>query len=57
MDLQEVGWGIYWIDLAQEKDRWQAPANAVMNFRLHKMREIFWLAENRSASQGLRSME
>jgi hypothetical protein len=34
MDLQEVGWGIYWIDLAQERDRWQALANAVMNLQV-----------------------
>jgi hypothetical protein len=33
MDLQEVGWGnIYWIDLAQDRDRWQALVKAVMNF-------------------------
>jgi hypothetical protein len=24
MDLQEVGWGMDWIDLAQDKDRWRA---------------------------------
>jgi hypothetical protein len=24
MDLQEVRWGVDWIDLAQDKDRWQA---------------------------------
>ena len=32
MDLQEAGWlGMDWIDLAQDKDRWRALANAVMN--------------------------
>jgi hypothetical protein len=31
MDLREVGWGIDWIDLAQDRDRWRALVNAVMN--------------------------
>jgi hypothetical protein len=33
MDLQEVGWegGMDWIELAQDKDRWRALLNAIMN--------------------------
>jgi hypothetical protein len=32
MDLQDVGWdGVDLIDMTQDKDRWRALVNAVMN--------------------------
>jgi hypothetical protein len=34
MDLREVGWGMDWFDLAEDRNRWQAFMNAVMNIRV-----------------------
>jgi hypothetical protein len=35
MDLLEVGWGdVDWIGLAQDRDRWRALVNSVLDLRL-----------------------
>jgi hypothetical protein len=35
MDLREIGWGgVEWIQLAQDRNRWRAVVNAVMNLRV-----------------------
>jgi hypothetical protein len=38
MDLGEVRWGdVDWISLAQDKNRWRALVNSVLNFGFHEM--------------------
>jgi hypothetical protein len=33
-DIQEVGWGMDWIDLAHDRDGWWIVVNMVINFRV-----------------------
>jgi hypothetical protein len=40
-DLTEIGWGgVEWIHLAQDRDRWRAVVNAVMNLRVLALQSL-----------------
>ena len=41
MDLEEIGCeGVDWINLVQDRGRWRALVNAVMNLRVPRMQGI-----------------
>jgi hypothetical protein len=42
MDLRDIGWreGVEWIQLAQDRDWWQALVNTVMNLQVRPQSEL-----------------
>jgi hypothetical protein len=34
MDPSEIGWGVDWIDLAEDRDQWRALVNTVKNHQV-----------------------
>jgi len=34
MDRRKLGWGMDWIDLAQDRYRWRALVNTIMNIQV-----------------------
>jgi hypothetical protein len=35
IDLREIGWdGVYWIELAQNRDQWRTLVNTLMNLQV-----------------------
>jgi hypothetical protein len=51
IDLVEVGWGdVVWIGLAQDRDRWKALVNSVLN------RRVTWNAGKLSSVQTTRDL-
>jgi hypothetical protein len=42
MDLKEIGLGVEWIHLSQDRNHWRAIVNAVMNLRVLAPRSEFY---------------
>jgi hypothetical protein len=58
MDLLDVDWGgVDWIGLAQDRDRWRALVNSVMNLGFHKRLGNYRVATQLVASRVIRSIE
>jgi hypothetical protein len=55
MDLRETGWGsVDWIQLAQDRDRWRALVNTVMNLRVLAPRSWLVLYVNLSVQRPIK---
>jgi hypothetical protein len=58
MDLVEIGWGgVDWIGLTQDRYKWRALVNALMNLRFHKLLGNYRVATQIVASLMLSSIE
>jgi hypothetical protein len=62
MDLVEVGWGdVDWIGLAQDRDRWRALVNSVLNLRVPynvgKLRSVLTTRDLSSSARLCRERE
>jgi hypothetical protein len=52
LNLLQTGWGdVDWIDLAQNRYRWRALVNLVINFRINKMLGYYLVVSQLVASR------
>jgi hypothetical protein len=50
MDLREIGWdGVDWMDMAQDRDKWRALGNTLLNLRVLEWLYSWWLLKKGSA--------